>query len=119
MKKSITILALILTLGTVAFAKAPANDIVSITPSQKSLSIGISVQKEDAGKSIVTFYNESSNTMMFKDKLASKGPATKVYLLDELETGNYTIEVATGGQIVKERICVYDEDGKKSYFIFQ
>ena len=119
MKKSITLLALILTLGTVAFAKAPADDIISITPLQKTLSIGVSVQKEDAGKSVVTFYNESTNTAMFKDKLANKGAAAKSYLLDELENGNYTIEVTTDGQTVKERICVYDEDGKKSYFIFQ
>jgi hypothetical protein len=122
MKKSITLLALILAVSTVAFAQAPADDNISITPSQKSLSIGVSVENEDAGKSVVTFYNEDYDegiTAMFKDKLASKGTAAKAYLLDKLETGNYTMEVASDKQVVKKRIRVYDEAGKKSYFIFQ
>ncbi|MDB5286105.1 MAG: hypothetical protein JWR05_1054 [Mucilaginibacter sp.] len=122
MKKSITLLALILAVSTVAFAQAPADDIISIIPSPKSLSIGVSIENEDAGKSVVTFYNEGdneANTAMFKDKLASKGTAAKAYLLDELETGNYTMEVASDKQVVKKRIHVYDEAGKKTYFIFQ
>ena len=121
MKKSITLLALFLA-STVAFAQAPADDNISIIPSQKSLSIGVSVENEDAGKSVVTFYDEGdneANTAMFKDKLASKGTAAKVYLLDELETGTYTMEVTSNKQIVKKRICIYDEAGKKTYFIFQ
>jgi hypothetical protein len=121
MKKSITLLALFLA-STVAFAQAPADDNISIIPSQKSLSIGVSVENEDAGKSVVTFYNEDYDegiTAMFKDKLASNGAAAKAYLLDKLETGNYTMEVASDKQVVKKRIRVYDEAGKKSYFIFQ
>jgi hypothetical protein len=121
MKKSITLLALFLA-STVAFAQAPADDNISIIPSQKSLSIGVSVENEDAGKSVVTFYDEDDNVgnfAMFKDKLASKGVAAKAYLLNELETGNYTIEVISDKQVVKKRICVYDEAGKKTYFIYQ
>lgn len=118
MKKSITLLALILSLSTVVFAKASTDDIISIIPSKKALSIGVSVQKQNAGKSVVTFYDEGNNAM-FKDKLASKGTAAKAYLLNELETGNYTIEVATGKRVVKKQIRVYDEAGKKTYFIFQ
>jgi hypothetical protein len=121
MKKSITLLALILA-STVAFAQAPADDNISIIPSQKSLSIGVSVENEDAGKSVVTFYDEDDNVgnfAMFKDKLANKGTAAKAYLLDQLETGNYTIEVTSNKQVVKKRICVYDEAGKKTYFIYQ
>jgi hypothetical protein len=118
MKKSITLLAIILAVSTVSFAQVPADDNISIIPSQKSLSIGVSVENEDAGKSVVTFYDED-NTAMFKDKLASNGTAAKAYLLNELETGNYTMEVTNDKQVVKKRIRVYNEAGKKSYFIFQ
>lgn len=122
MKKSITLLALILSVSTAIFASpvknATANDDIIINSLQKELTISVSVKHENAGKSLVTVYNDA-NTVLFKDKLANKGAASKAYLLNELENGNYTIEVSAGAQTVTKQIHVYDENGKKTYFFLQ
>lgn len=118
MKKSIALLALVLSVSTSVFAKAPVDDLITINPLRTALGVGISVNAVDASKSIVKVYN-ADGTVHFIDKLANKGTAAKAYLLTNLEEGNYTIEVVTKGQTVKKQIHVYDEDGKKTFFIFQ
>lgn len=122
MKKSITLLALILSVSTAIFANpvknVSANDDIIINSLQKELTIGVTVKQENAGKSLVTIYNDA-NTVLFKDKLANKGAASKAYLLNDLENGNYTIEVYAGAQSVAKHIHVYQENGKKTYFFFQ
>ncbi|MBD1391543.1 hypothetical protein [Mucilaginibacter glaciei] len=119
MKKSITLLALILTLSSALFAKTtPADELITINPLRTALGVGISVNANDASRSVVRIYN-ADNTIQFIDQLAKKGTAAKAYILKDLEDGNYTIEVATKNQVVKKQIHVYNEDGKKSFFIFQ
>ena len=126
MKKSITLAALLLALGTSVFAattvKAGDNgtkDEISFVPLKTDDGFGVKIDKETAGKSYVIIYDTNSN-VIFKDVLSKGESAIKGYVITSLETGDYTVEVASKGQSVKKQMHVYQQDSdSKSYFFYQ
>jgi hypothetical protein len=126
MKKSITLAALLLVIGTGVFAAAPAKssghnsqDEISFVPLKSDNGFGIKIDKEVAGKSIVIIY-DNEGTILFKDLLSKGASGTKGYLINNLEYGDYTVEVFSKGQVVKKQMHIYDDGGQaKSYFFFQ
>ena len=120
MKKSITLAALLLVLGTSVFAAAPvkSHDEVSFTSLPADKGFGVKIAKQEAGKSVVMIYDKDNN-VIFKD-LLSKGPdAEKGYIISNLENGDYTVEVASNKQVVKKQLHVYDEGQTKSYIFVE
>jgi hypothetical protein len=123
MKKSITLAALLLALGTSVFA-APAKstndgakDEIAFTQLKKDNGFGVQINKEEAGKAMVLIYDDSHN-LIYKDLL--KGASIeKGYLITSLETGDYTVEIYSKGQSVTQKMHVYDEGDSKSYFFYQ
>jgi hypothetical protein len=122
MKKSIALAALLLALGTTVFAAektiVKSTDEVSFVPLKSDNGFGVSVNKQEAGKSIVIVYDNQGN-VVFKDLLSKDASAQKGYIVSELQDGDYTVEVASKGQSVKKQMHVYDDGQGKSYFFFQ
>jgi peptidoglycan hydrolase CwlO-like protein len=126
MKKSITLAALLLVLGTSVFATTTvkadnngAKDEISFVPLKTDDGFGVKIDKETTGKSYVIIYDINSN-VIFKDVLSKGESAIKGYVITSLETGDYTVEVASKGQSVKKQMHVYEQDNdSKSYFFYQ
>jgi hypothetical protein len=126
MKKSITLAALLLVLGTSVFAAAaPAKtksnnlmDEITFVPLKSDRGFGIKVDKLAPGKSIVMIYDNDRNPV-FKDVLSKGTSGQKNYILTSLENGDYTVEVRSNDQIVKKQLHVYDEGQTKTYFFVQ
>ena len=125
MKKSITLAALLLALGTSVFAATPAKstvsnskDEVSFVPLKSDNGFGIRVDKETAGKSIVIFYDNDHN-IIFKDLLSKGTSAQKGYVLSDLDYGDYTVEVVSKNQTIKKQLHVYNDGTVKSFFFMQ
>ncbi|MDB5153843.1 MAG: hypothetical protein JWR54_2594 [Mucilaginibacter sp.] len=125
MKKSITLAALLLVIGTSVFAAAPAKssghnsqDEISFVPLKSDNGFGVKIDKEVAGKSIVLVYDNAGN-VLFKDLLSKGASGTKGYLIDNLDYGDYTIEVYSKSQTVKKQMHIYDDGQAKSYFFMQ
>jgi len=117
MKTSIKLTALLLLASAGLFAATPAKtikaDAPSVTISSLASNKGIAVKAADA-KSIVMIYDQDKNVLR-KDVLA--GNASKGYILNTLENGNYTLEVTSNNQTVKKNIHVYDEDKTKTFIV--
>jgi len=115
MKNSIKLTGLFLLLSAGVFA-ATTNDAVTFSslPSQKGLDI--KVESSTPAKAIVIVYDQNNN-VIFKDAIAASKTAEKGYILDQLEYGDYTIEVVSNKVSEKKEIHVYDEDGKKMFFV--
>ncbi|MDB5025193.1 MAG: hypothetical protein JWP78_2948 [Mucilaginibacter sp.] len=126
MKKSITLAALLLAIGTSVLAAAPAKsaghhsqDEISFVPLKSDNGFGVKIDKQVAGKSIVIIY-DNEGTVLFKDLLSKGASGTKGYLINNLAYGDYTVEVFSKSQVVKKQMHIYDDGGQaKSYFFFQ
>jgi len=124
MKKSIALGALLVVLGTSVFAATPfktgdkATDEISFVQQKKDNAFGVTIAKETAGKAVVIIYDDAQN-VIFKDMLSKGESAGKSYLISSLEAGDYTVEVASKGQIVKKQMHVYEDGKAKSYFFYQ
>jgi hypothetical protein len=125
MKKSITLAALLLIIGTSVFAAAPAKftshnaqDEISFVTLKSDDGFGIKIDKVVPGKSMVIISN-NEGTVLFKDVLSKGASGTKGYLINNLEYGNYTVEVYSKNQVVKKQLHIYDDGQAKSYFFFQ
>jgi hypothetical protein len=124
MKKSITLAALLLVIGTSVFAAAPTRtgnnlqDEISFVPLKSDNGFGVRIDKEVAGKSIVIVYDKEGN-VLFKDLLSKGASGTKGYLIDNLDYGDYTVEVYSKSQTVKKQLHIYDDGQAKSYFFMQ
>jgi hypothetical protein len=125
MKKSITLAALLLVIGTSVFAASPAkitsNDLqdeVYFAPLKNDNGFAVQINKETASKSIVIVYDNEHN-VIFKDLLSKEASAQKGYLISSLDYGDYTVEIVSDGQSVKKTMHVYDDGQAKSYFFFQ
>jgi len=122
MKKTIALAALILGLGTSVFAATPAKskapkagERVSFTTLKNDKGFGVSVE---AGKSVVIISDNDGN-VIFKDVLSKGGAAVKGYVITELQTGDYKVEVKAGDNVVTKQMHVYDDGQNKSYFFAQ
>jgi hypothetical protein len=124
MKKSITLAALLLVLGTSVFAAAPAKtgnksqDEISFVPLKSDNGFGVKIDKETAGKSIVIISDNEGN-VLFKDLLSKGASGTKGYMIDNLDYGDYTVEVYSKSRAVKKQLHIYDDGQAKSYFFMQ
>jgi hypothetical protein len=120
MKKSITLAALLLVLGTSVFAAVPtakihkSSDEVSFVPLSTEKGFAVKISKQEPGKSLVMIYDQDKN-VIFKDVLTKGTEAEKGYILTSLDNGDYTVEVTSNKQAVKKHVHVYEEDQKKSY----
>ena len=125
MKKSITLAALLLVIGTSVFAATPAKpttsnlqDEVSFVPLKADNGFGIKIDKEEAGKTVVIVYDNNSE-VIFKDVLSKSASGEKGYIVTDLATGDYTVEVVSNKQTVKKQMHVYGDGASKSYFFVQ
>jgi hypothetical protein len=125
MKKSITLAALLLVVGTSVFAASPAKfstpaakEEITFVPLKSDKGFGVQVNTATAGKTIVIVYDDEKN-VIFKDLLSKNAIGEKGYIVNNLPVGDYTIEVVSGGQSVKKEMHVYDDGQAKSYFFFQ
>lgn len=125
MKKSITLAALLLALGTSVFATTSikaegkkSSDEVSFVPLSTDRGFGVKINKQEPGKSTVAIYDKNQN-ILFKDLLTKDAVAEKGYVITELETGDYTVEVTSNNQTVKKQMHIYDDGVTKSYFFYE
>lgn len=123
MKNSIKLTAFLLLLSTGLFAAIPVKtepvkDEISVQASAKELVIDLSIRKESAGKSRVTFYDNDNNVLM-TDYLPSKTSLSKGYNLSRLNYGTYTIAVTSNNQVVTKQVNIFEEYGKKTYIFLQ
>ena len=121
MKNLIKLSALLLLVSSSLFAAVPStasNDQITVQSSKKDLVINLSIQKESAGKSYVTFYDADSNEIM-TDYLPGKISVNRGYNLSNLKYGTYTIAVTSNNRVVKKQVNVFEEYGKKAYIFLQ
>jgi hypothetical protein len=126
MKKSIALSALLVLFTASVFAAAPTSkissnpstDAINIVSLHSDLGVGVTVQKEEAGKTFVTVYN-SHNEMVFKDLLSRGQFAQKGYILSGLDNGDYTFKVTNNDQQVSKKVHIFDEYGQKTYIILE
>jgi hypothetical protein len=126
MKKTIKLAALALLLSTGAFAataKTPnkmatgkQDNIVFYTlPSQKG--IDLSVKKAEPGTTVVTIYDDEGHVLQ-KDVM-KKTEIRRGYNFTQLDEGDYSIEISSGGQVFKRKIHIYDEGAVRSFIVQQ
>jgi hypothetical protein len=125
MKKSITLAAILLALGTSVFAALPAktkapvsSDEISFFGLKADNGFAVKINKQEAGKSIVMILDKDKN-VVFKDLVSKGASAEKGYIVTGLENGDYTVEVTTNKQVVKKQMHVYSDGVNKSYFFIQ
>ena len=125
MKKSITLAAILLALGTSVFAASPAkptapvsSDEISFAGLKNDNGFEVKINKQEAGKSIVIIYDKDNN-VVFKDLVSKGASGEKGYIVTDLDNGDYTVEVTSNKQIVKKQMHVYTDGETKSYFFIQ
>jgi hypothetical protein len=120
-------LALLLLLSTGLFAAAPKrlargmptekqDYIIFYTlPSQRG--IDLRIKKAEPGQTIVVIYDNNGNVLR-KDVM--NGPAVRRgYVLNQLDNGDYTIEISSKNQVFKRNIHIYNEGPIKSFIVKQ
>jgi hypothetical protein len=124
MKNSIKLTALLVLASVSVFAATPKSGATppagvitfSSLPSQKGLEV--KVQGAEPAKAIVMVTDADKN-VIFKDKMPSYKSMEKGYILNQLEDGDYSIEVTADHQTVKKDIHVYEADGEKQFIVIQ
>ena len=126
MKTSIKLTALFLLASTGLFAATPSTvkagdvpakkDLVTFSALKSNTGLAVNVQKSEAGKTVVLIIDKDQN-VVYKDALPQGKNLEKGYVFNQLENGDYTIEVISNKQVVKKDIHVYDEDEKKAFFV--
>jgi hypothetical protein len=122
MKNSIRLSALFMLFSTGIFAAVPVKHtspkIASIKgmvtfstlPSRRG--IEIKINENIPGKALVMIYNYE-NDVVWKDALGEKRGLEKGYILNQLDNGNYTIEVTLNKQMVRKTAHVYYKGDSK------
>lgn len=115
MKNSFKLTALFLLATTGLFAAVPSKtktkvalkkDMVTFSTLPSRRGIEIKVNKDAPGKAIVMIYNYE-NDVVWKDAMKDNKNMEKGYILNQLDNGNYTIEVTLNKQVVKKTAHVY------------
>ena len=122
MKNSIKLTALFLLTSAGLFAATPSkgtipsNDQVTFSslPSQKG--VEIKVESTAPSKAIVIVYDANDN-VIFKDAMPAGTSMEKGYILNQLENGDYTIEVKENKSDVKKEVHVYTEYQTKTFLV--
>jgi hypothetical protein len=128
MKASIKLTALFLLASTGLFAAAPAKTTDPTNPAAKEVitfsslpslrGVDIKVEGREPAKAIVMIYDQDHN-VIYKDALPAYKKMEKGYILNQLEYGDYTIEVTAGKQVVTKDIHVYDENRRRVFLVKQ
>lgn len=128
MKTSIKLTALFLLAATGLFAATPAKTIDPTNPSAKEVitfsslpslkGIEVKVEGREANKAIVMIYDADQN-VIYKDALPAYKEMEKGYILNHLDSGDYTIEVTAGKEVVKKEIHVYEENRRRVFLVKQ
>jgi hypothetical protein len=125
MKNSIKLTALFLLASVSVFAVTPskaavvpANDVITFSTLASQKGVDIKLEKGAAQKAIVIITDKDGNVIR-KDALSNSKGLEKAYILNQLEYGDYTIEVAANNQTIKKDIHVYDENGVKQFIVIQ
>jgi hypothetical protein len=125
MKKSIKLLALGLLLSTGLFAATPKpavrhmrmenkDNIVFYTlPSQRG--IDLRIKKAEPGKTVVIIYDNNGNVLQ-KDVMTG-ADIRRGYVLNQLDNGDYSIEITSKNQVFKRNIHIYNEGPIKSFIV--
>ena len=126
MKNTIKLTALFLLASTGLFAATTVKTISTVAPAAKDeitfsslpseRGVDVKVEKNAPGKAIIMIYDKDGNVLR-KDVLSAKKGMEKAYILNQLENGDYTIEVTSNKQVVKKDIHVYDEGNTKMFII--
>jgi len=121
MKNSFKLTALFLLATTGLFAAVPSKtktkvalkrDMVTFSALPSRRGIEIKVNKDAPGKAIVMIYNYE-NDVVWKDVMKDNKSMEKGYILNQLDNGNYTIEVTLNKQVVKKTAHVYYKGDSK------
>jgi hypothetical protein len=120
MKNSIKLSALLLLFSAGLFAAAPKKPVSPKTPSIKGMvtfstlatrrGIEVKVDKNAPGKAIVMIYNWNNDVVwkdVMKNKPGMEKGMDKAFILNQLDNGNYTVEVTLNKQVVKKIAHVY------------
>ena len=127
MKNSIKLTALFLLASVSVFAGPPSIIKRSAISSKNAITfsslpshngVGIKVDRTEPGKAIVMVYDQDGNVIL-KDGLSTNKTMEKGYILNQLDNGNYNIEVTSNNLTVKKAVHVYDEDGTKEFIVQQ
>ncbi|HEY8780891.1 MAG TPA: hypothetical protein VIM16_04685 [Mucilaginibacter sp.] len=126
MKTSIKLTALFLLASIGLFAAPAAKANIAIVPASKNVitfsslpserGVDVKIEKNEAGKAIVMIYDKDGNVLR-KDVLSNGKGMEKAYILNQLENGDYTMEVTSNKQVVKKAIHVYEEGQTKMFII--
>jgi hypothetical protein len=122
MKKFIKLTGLMLLACAGVFASGPAKPgshkvttpkaMVSFSTLPSKRGLEIMVDKNVTGKAIVTIYNYE-NDVVWRDALSKKRGTEKAFILNELDNGNYTVEVSLNKQNVRKIAHVYYKGDSK------
>jgi hypothetical protein len=122
MKNSFKLSVLFLLASTGIFATATAkptspktssiNSMVTVCALPTRKGVEIKVNKDAPGKALVIIYNWN-NDVVWKDKLSPDKIMDRGYVLNQLDNGNYTIEVTLNKQVVRKTAHVYYKGDSK------
>ncbi|PWK76433.1 hypothetical protein LX99_03299 [Mucilaginibacter oryzae] len=130
MKTSIKLSALFFVLSTIVFAAntASAKDNTDINPKVKQTvsydlldhdrGLKLTMAKSESGRTYVRFYSNDGQLIM-KDVVNTKTAVSKGYVFSELDLGDYNLEIASDGKVIKETVHVYLDGDQKSFYIAQ
>lgn len=128
MKKSIVLAALVSILSiTGAFASAPVdnkdnnrdiNNEVTIYGLNSNIGVVVSTLYPLNEKAVIEIADNQGNQLC-KTVIRGNAGEAKAFDLSELDYGDYFVSVSIGKQEVKKQIHIYNEDGKKTWFLFQ
>ena len=124
MKNSIKLTALLLLASASVFAasplktNSPAKSEITFTSMPFNKGLEVKVEAGTPSKAVVIVYNQDKD-VIFKDALPANTSMEKGYILNQLENGDYTIEVTSNHQTVTKSVHIYDEDGAKAFIVTQ
>jgi hypothetical protein len=121
MKNSIKLTALFLLASASLFAATPSkgttpSDEITFSSLPSSKGVDIKVESSAPSKAIVMVYDSNDN-VIFKDALPAGASMEKGYILNQLENGDYTIEVKENKSDVKKEIHIYTEYETKAFLV--
>jgi hypothetical protein len=125
MKNSIKLTALLVLASVSVFAANPSKikasaakskSIVTFASLPSNKGVEVKVQSNEPAKAAVIIYDTDKN-VVFKDVMSSSKSMEKGYVFNQLENGDYIIEVTSNHQTVKKNIHVYDEYKTKAFIV--
>lgn len=124
MKNSIKLTALLVLMSAGVYAASPVKGIppakaeISFSAMPADRGINVKINNDKVEKAVVMVY-DANGKVIFKNSMPKNKAMERGYVLNQLDNGDYTIEVAAGKQSVKKYVHVFDRDQKKVFLIRQ